>query len=250
MGQEQHTSSPLSSPSRRRFPIRTCHRRHCGRVFLPGQWNQRYCREPDCLRELHRWEAAKRQRQRRKNEMVRRQHADAERQRRTRKRAERRVREASGAQDESVSQTRIDGSESRAWSRSDKIPKNFCDRPGCYAPVRPSCRVPARYCGDECRQAVRRVLDRERKFKDRRKKRAVRRRGGPLGAHRRDRRQAGCRAVGSRDIRAAHSRRKCVRNHRGFPAATLSSGETHQEEALEHDQETVTGRRPRAPPSA
>ena len=249
MGQEQHTSSPISSPSRRRFPVRTCHRRHCGRVFSPRQWNQRYCREPDCLRELHRWEAAKRQRQRRKNEKVRRQHADAERQRRSRKREERRAREASGTQDESVPQAQIDGSESRAWSRSDKIPENFCDRPGCYDPVSPSCRVAARYCGDECRQAVRRVLDRERKFKDRQKKRAARRRGDTLGSHRRDRRQSSCRAVENRDVGVAHSRRKCVRNYGGSPAGTLSSGETHRE-TLEHDRETDTGRRPRAPPSA
>ena len=39
----------------------------------------------------------------------------------------------------------------------------FCDRPGCYEPCRDSCRCQARYCGDDCRQAMRRVRDRERK---------------------------------------------------------------------------------------
>lgn len=54
----------------------------------------------------------------------------------------------------------------------------FCDRPGCHEhPVR-SPRNPARYCGAACRQAVRNVLDRERKWLvrgtlDGRKKRAI-----------------------------------------------------------------------------
>lgn len=54
---------------------------------------------------------------------------------------------------------------SSAWSRS----KNFfsiplCDRPGCYEPPPKSGRNQAKYCCRDCRQAVRRVLDRERKW--------------------------------------------------------------------------------------
>lgn len=49
--------------------------------------------------------------------------------------------------------------------------KNFfaplCDRPGCHEHPRPSLRNPAKYCSPECRQAVRKVLDRERKWKAR-----------------------------------------------------------------------------------
>jgi hypothetical protein len=54
--------------------------------------------------------------------------------------------------------------EAGAWSRSKKSSTSFCDRPGCYDPVRCSCRARARFCCDECGQAMRRVLDRERKW--------------------------------------------------------------------------------------
>ena len=40
----------------------------------------------------------------------------------------------------------------------------MCDRPGCHEPVPKSGRSQARYCCSACRQAVRRVVDRERKW--------------------------------------------------------------------------------------
>ena len=40
----------------------------------------------------------------------------------------------------------------------------ICQRPGCDDPPRCSCRAPARYCSDDCRHALRRVHDRERKW--------------------------------------------------------------------------------------
>jgi len=52
----------------------------------------------------------------------------------------------------------------RAWSRRRKKIFPFCDRPGCYEPRREACRCSTKYCGDECRQACKRVLDRERKW--------------------------------------------------------------------------------------
>ena len=91
MGQQQHTSSAKSSQKASRFPPRPCLRKGCERTFVPGHWNQRYCREPDCLRELHRWQAAKRQRRHRSHPENRRQHAEAERCRRKRQRQQRRV---------------------------------------------------------------------------------------------------------------------------------------------------------------
>jgi hypothetical protein len=51
-----------------------------------------------------------------------------------------------------------------AWSRSRKIPGPICDRVGCYESPRPACRCPARYCSHECRDAMQRVRDRERKW--------------------------------------------------------------------------------------
>ena len=54
----------------------------------------------------------------------------------------------------------------------------LCDRPGCHEHPVSSPRNPARYCGPACRQAVRNVQDRERKWLSRgtldgRKKRAI-----------------------------------------------------------------------------
>jgi len=42
-------------------------------------------------------------------------------------------------------------------------PTPMCDRPGCHEPVEKSGRNQARYCCEACREAVRRVVDRERK---------------------------------------------------------------------------------------
>ena len=62
----------------------------------------------------------------------------------------------------------------RAWSRSARIPHDFCDRPGCYDPLGRVRRGPTQYCVGDCGPAQRRVLDRERKFKVRQKKAAQR----------------------------------------------------------------------------
>ena len=40
----------------------------------------------------------------------------------------------------------------------------LCERPGCYEPAPKLGRNQAHYCGPDCGQAVRRVLDRERKW--------------------------------------------------------------------------------------
>lgn len=52
-----------------------------------------------------------------------------------------------------------------AWSRSEApLPQALCVRPGCYEPPRDSARAPSAYCSDACREALRRVRDRERKW--------------------------------------------------------------------------------------
>jgi hypothetical protein len=105
------------------------------------------------------WQAAKRQQQRRTHPEVLQAHAAAERQRRAVHREERRLAR------EEVPATQADGAvQRRAWSRSKSFSAPFCDRPGCYEAVRPSRHFHARYCGDDCRQAMKRVRDRERKW--------------------------------------------------------------------------------------
>lgn len=155
------TSPPGShSSAGRRLGRRLCLNKGCGVVFEAKRWNQHYCGGPECRREVRRWQAVKRQRRRRKQEERRAEHAAAERERRRRKAS---LRTSASISDVPPSAA-IDATADCAWSRGRPLPENFCDRPGCYEAVRTSRGAPARYCGDACRQAVRRVDDRERKW--------------------------------------------------------------------------------------
>ena len=166
MGQGQH-----SQPSRRiarRLPPRTCLRKGCGRVYHPARWNQRYCQQAECRRLVRRWQAAKRQRAHRRLPDNRKRHAEAEAIRR-RNRTTRAPSDAPAASEKRARR-------SRAWSRSKGISCEFCDRPGCYDPLPDASRAPAHYCGRDCRQALRRVRDRERKWLSRNRHQTVRKR--------------------------------------------------------------------------
>ena len=58
--------------------------RGVGGSYRARQWNQRYCQDPECQRLVHRWQATKRQRERRAAPEGRQKHAEAERARRQR----------------------------------------------------------------------------------------------------------------------------------------------------------------------
>jgi hypothetical protein len=136
----------------RRPRVRKCLRKGCRRRYQARNWNQRYCQDPECLRRVHRWQAARRQAKRRQNDDVKAQHAEAEKDRRQR------IKLASQA---------VENLEAAppAWSRTQiffSLP--VCDRPGCHKAPMKSVRNRARYCCAACRQAVRRVQDRERKW--------------------------------------------------------------------------------------
>ena len=66
----------------RRPRERTCVNKKCGRKYHASRWNQRYCQDPECLREVNRWLAARRQVERRKADTAKAQHAQAEKVRR------------------------------------------------------------------------------------------------------------------------------------------------------------------------
>lgn len=151
-------SPPLLENSR--FPRRVCLRKGCGRIFDVRSGNQRYCQDPDCLRQVRRWLAAKRQRVRRQRPEVREKRAAAARE--VRKRKLRRKTDPSAPTEPVMPAEQPDPP--GAWSRSRKIPGPICDRVGCYESPRPACRCPARYCSHECRDAMQRVRDRERKW--------------------------------------------------------------------------------------
>lgn len=159
MGQDQDTLNRSGSARNdRRLRPRVCLRKGCERAYQPRCWNQRYCQDPGCQRAVRRWQAAKRQRQHRRIPKNRQRHASAEAARRQRRR------ETSETAGQGRNYRSENASGDRAWSRGRSNSKDFCDRPGCYQPLRHSPRSPARYCGDKCRQAVRRVRDRERKW--------------------------------------------------------------------------------------
>jgi hypothetical protein len=150
------------SASGGRLGWRSCLRKGCGRRFQARRYNQRYCREPECLGEVRRWQAVKRQQKCRSQLETRQRHAEAERQRR-----KRRASEAQRPPEEETAAVVLKDAptvNSGAWSRSRMHPQIFCDRPGCYEPPRDSPRAPASYCGGDCRAAMRRARDCERKW--------------------------------------------------------------------------------------
>ena len=161
-----HLTSPSSANASagRRLGRRSCLNKGCGVEFQAQRWNQRFCGAPDCRREVRRWQAAKRQRRRRQVEKFRRQHAVAERERRRRRREPAACLSNNQPDDSQSSPSDAVTAADGAWSRGKALPENFCDRPGCFEPVRPTDTVPARYCDDTCRGAVRLVRDRERKW--------------------------------------------------------------------------------------
>ena len=66
----------------RRPRERTCVNKKCGRKYHARCWNQRYCQDLECRREVDRWLAARRQARRRKADSAKAQHARAEKARR------------------------------------------------------------------------------------------------------------------------------------------------------------------------
>jgi hypothetical protein len=137
----------------RRPRMRVCLRKGCGRKYKPRCCNQRYCQDAECQRLVKRWQAAKRQAKRRQDQAAKSQHAEAERARRQRS--------------PSSPQVPKPPEIGTARGHAAKIfpPTPMCDRPGCHEPVPKLGRSQARYCCSACRQAVRRVVDRERKWK-------------------------------------------------------------------------------------
>jgi len=236
MGHLQHTPTSTSSARARPFPPRECARKACVRTFPPRHWRQRYCQESNCLRELRRWQALKRQRRRRATPEGRRKHAQAEQERRRRRAA---------GEEMSSNDSRHKEKEQRAWSRNKEIPEVFCDRPGCYQAPQSSQRAPARYCGNDCRRVMRRVLDRERKWRSR--KRYAGRYKRELEYQRaRLRRRNRCGAAANASAHSASARSRAVGGYRAARQERLSC--STWKEGCRDDRETSAGFSPRAPP--
>lgn len=163
MGQQKSTSAGRGRARVRRLRPRRCLRKGCDHIYRPRRWNQRYCQEPACRRELRRWQAAKRQRRHRNCEPMRAKHAAAERQRRRQaKLKSKSVEQCSGTA--ACGHVKRSRAAARGHAAKDFSRVPCCDRPGCYAARRCSIRNPARYCSDACRLTLARVRDRERKW--------------------------------------------------------------------------------------
>ncbi len=231
------------SASGRRLGSRECLRKDCGRRYQARRWNQRYCQEADCLRELRRWQAAKRQRDRRAIPEVREQHAQAERKRRQRKKCQ------GSRSGEAMPAPLCEPARGHAAKRIPAGP--ICDRPGCYEPPRTSPAVLASYCGGQCSTAMRRVHDRERKCRKRKTKAGRLKRGFEYQAAK----QRRCRQ--RLTLRGTERQGACptpsdplgcaVGFSRQATKTTLPS--LHPREVPIHDSQTNPARRPRAPPA-
>lgn len=153
-------NTPPDSPSKHSFSkkSRLCHRKGCANRFSPHRRYQKFCNQPSCASELRRWQALKRQRRHRAIAENRKKHAERERLRRL-KIAQ------SAIQSTNSDSTALTADDHGAWSRTTDIPKDFCDRPGCYDPKVPSHRNTAKYCGNDCRNAVQRVEQRDRQYR-------------------------------------------------------------------------------------
>lgn len=145
------------SSSGRWLGRRRCLRRRCRRRFVPRWWNERYCSEP-CRKLVRRWQARKRQRayRARSDEALEKHRADQ---------AQRRKDEKAKGGGRRPSRRGGRGSSRGARGHADP-PRGatYCDRPGCYDP--PAHRSPHTrcFCSARCRDALRRVEERERKW--------------------------------------------------------------------------------------
>jgi hypothetical protein len=144
-------------PSRR---ARRCLLKGCEQWFTPAYPQARYCSE-ECRRAAQRWRRVKASRRYRASPGGREQRREQNRQYRLRRRAR-----STAADDEPKAR---EGK--RPAPNRENFAERMCDRPGCYVIFRVrhdhSCQ---RFCSVACRLALRRVLDREARYRARRRR--------------------------------------------------------------------------------
>ena len=155
LGTRQGTGKHRRRARGRRARPRICLRKGCGRKYQPRCRHQRYCQDPECLREVRRWHAARRKARHRQDADVKIKHAQDEKARR----------QLAKSASQTVENPKLAPARGHAAQTFLALP--LCDRPGCHEHPASSPRNLARYCCPACRQAVRRVVDRERKWRHR-----------------------------------------------------------------------------------
>ena len=139
---------------------RLCLLKGCERLFWPRHWRSHYCSEA-CGRAARRWQCWHAGQKYRATEQGR-----ARRREQNQRRRERlRERQRASADDEPSREGQ------RIASSGEDFSGRPCDRPGCYlifpVPYEHSCK---RFCSVACRLALRRVLDREARYRARRRR--------------------------------------------------------------------------------
>jgi hypothetical protein len=140
---------------------RRCLLKGCERLFWPRRPQARYCSE--CCQE-----AARRWRRRQASQRYRANDSGRERRREQSRRYRQRLRERQTAS----ADVALPGEGQRPAMGSEDFSTRRCERPGCYEHFcvqhEHSCR---RFCSVACRLALRRVLDREARYRERRRHR-------------------------------------------------------------------------------
>ena len=156
---------------------RLCLLKGCEKWFRPSCPQARYC-SGACQRAAHQWRRWRASRRYRASPQ------GQERRRAQNRRYRQRQRESRQA---SVSTASAAGTDPRCeGQRPDEIPQEFgncpCDRPGCYELFAIHPRSPQQhFCSSACRQALRRVHQRERRLRARRRRGLLRYRGAWRG---------------------------------------------------------------------
>lgn len=146
---QDQPKSELGQSQRRH---RLCLLKGCGCWFRPKSPSSRYC-SASCREKTRQWSkkrAGERNRQTEKGKAARRKQATARRQRLKLRRTE------------------CKGSPPSVGDHNECHQGFICARPGCYERVIPTDRSPLKkYCSHECYMAMRRVLERERRWRER-----------------------------------------------------------------------------------
>ena len=165
MGPHQRCRKPRASQGAAQPRQRLCLLKGCEKPFRPTRPQARYC-SPECRAEARRW------RRRRASERYRqttngREKRQAQNRKYRSRRAERQRAEAAQTSPQSTPDPQCaSGVQPREGQRPATESGFFCcDRPGCEVHFqRPHLISMRRFCSPSCRQALRRVIERERRW--------------------------------------------------------------------------------------
>lgn len=133
---------------------RTCLLKGCRRRFTPKLPQSRYCSE-ECAKAARRWSVWKARKKYRESPKAKKQRGQQAKRNRGRKKAKK----AAGDPGNPPSLAPTVGHHCK------EVPEHSCDRPGCYVCFTLTARSPLqRFCSRDCRQALHRVLQRERRW--------------------------------------------------------------------------------------